>query len=139
MYQLSQAEIVIFITDNKFLATFFISGLSWIAAGYKLENISPSGQEIIWIRNICLARRQESQCRDSAQAHWTVNQKGFGWKYWVVLTIKSKKVNKIILLIVNKAEEFCGSELSVAEGVMWSNMNINESLAENKWIKQIER
>ena len=48
------------------------------------------------------------------------------------MTIKSKKVNKIILLIINKAEEFCGSELSVAEGVMWSNMNINESLAENK-------
>ena len=48
------------------------------------------------------------------------------------MTIKSKKVNKIILLMVNKAEEFCGSELSVAEGVMWSNMNINESLAENK-------
>ena len=45
---------------------------------------------------------------------------------------KSKKVKKNILLIVNKAEEFCGSELSVAEGVMWSNMNINESLAENK-------
>ena len=48
------------------------------------------------------------------------------------MTIKSKKVKKNILLIVNKAEEFCGSELSVAEGVMWSNMNINESLAENK-------
>ena len=49
-----------------------------------------------------------------------------------VLTIKSKKVYKIIQMMVNKAEEFCGSELSVAEGVMWSNMNINESLAENK-------
>ena len=43
MSQLSHSEIVIFITDNKFLPTFFISGLSWIAAGYNLENISPSG------------------------------------------------------------------------------------------------
>ena len=49
MSQLSHSEIVIFITDNKFLPTFFISGLSWIAAGYNLENISPSGpgQEIV--------------------------------------------------------------------------------------------